>query len=275
MTDKTDFVLPPDYPHDNSGTLDEKRGVHPSENYRLKLSVFEGPIDLLLYLIRKRELDIHEVSLAEIAKEYLDYVELIKIIDLESAGNFMVIASTLLKIKARSLFHPTENEGEEPEIEAAKKALIQYLLEYEKFGTIAEKLSEKEDERLGVFPRGGEKQRISELSDKEEKEPEYILFDLLTALREVLKTAPKVPTFDVELLKVTSEMKQREILSALKKQGKVDFFTLVAGQPKLIIVITFIAMLELIKNRKIRIRQSQQFGRIVLVKRDDDENTNS
>jgi len=245
------------------------------DGYRITLSVFEGPIDLLLYLIRKNELDIHEISLSEIAKEYLEYVELIKLIDIEKAGDFIVVASMLMKIKSRSLFASPDSETGTTAEDEARNSLIQFLMEYEKLGEAAEKLGEKEEERRGVYPRGGEKERIARISEQKETAPDYLLFDLLTALQDVLKTAPSITTHEVELLNVTSEMKQREILEALEHKKKIDFIELVRGQPKLIIVVTFIAMLELIKIKKIRVRQSRQFSRIMLTRRADDERKNN
>ncbi|MCE5251652.1 segregation/condensation protein A [bacterium] len=255
--------------HDSDFRKTTAASPEPARDFRINISVFEGPIDLLLYLIRKNELDIHEISLARIAKEYLDYVEIIKLIDLEMAGDFIVIASTLMKIKARSLFSREGNDEEATEGDEVKNELIRYLLEYQKLGGVAEKLAEKEASRLGIFPRGGEKQRIGDSIPQGEQAPEYMLFDLLTALRDILAAAPKTETHEVELLNITSEMKQQEIMEIIKSHGKVDFIDLVNGQPRLIIVLIFIAMLELIKKRLIRIRQSKQFGRIVLYERSD------
>jgi len=141
-------------------------------------------------------------------------------------------------------------------------------MEFEKFGGVAEMLAEKEEERRSVFPRGGEKNRAGKFVEETPPEPDFELFDLLTALKEVLKSAPKEATHKVEILNVTSEMKQREILDALERECEIDFVAYVKGRPKIIIVVTFIAMLELIKLRKIRVRQSGQFKRIVIVKRD-------
>ena len=98
---------------------------------------------------------------------------------------------------------------------------------------------------------------------------DYMLFDLLTAFRDVLATTPKTEIHQVELLNITSEMKQREIMDLLKQNGKIEFISLVENQPKLIIVVTFIAMLELIKAKKIRVRQTTQYGRILLYERTD------
>jgi len=246
-------------------------GISPDNAYRVSIPVFEGPIDLLLYLIRKNELDIHEVSLAEIAREYLEYVELIKLVNLEHAGEFIVVASTLMKIKSRSLFASQEGEGESPEDETERETLIRYLLEYQKLGGAAEKLAEKEEARRGIYPRPGEKSRIVEQFAKRDNAPDYVLFDLLTALRDVLSAAPKAAPHEVEMTNITSEMKQREIMEILAGQGTADFISMVRGRPRIVIVMTFVALLELIKNRKVRIRQTMQFGKIEIYEHSDDQ----
>lgn len=262
----------PDTAHDREGESDD----NPADiGYRVSIPVFEGPVDLLLYLIKKNELDIHEVSLASIAKEYLEYVELIKLVDLDRAGEFIVVASTLMKIKSRSLFLSTPDEEESGGEEDERAALVRYLLEYQKLGGAAEQLAEKEALRRGIYPRAGEKTRIVEQFAGRENAPDYVLFDLLTALRDVLNSAPKTQTHEVELLNITPEMKQREIMDVIRKEGTVDFLSLVAGCPRLVVVITFIAMLELIKKGMIRIRQSNQFGHISLYEHTGDENTDS
>jgi segregation and condensation protein A len=235
-----------------------------TDSFRLHLSMFEGPIDLLLFLVRKSELDIHEIPIARITREYLDYVEVLKMIDLDTAGDFIVIASKLLKIKSRSMFEQQAEDAEEDEITTTREQLIRYLMELEKFGVVADKLAEKEEERIMIFPRSGERGRIGDSTPEPDAEPDYLLFDLLTALKDVLKNAPKHAAHDVELLNITSEMKQAEILQALVETGELDFIDFVSGQPKLIIVVSFIAMLELMKASKITVRQPNQFGRILI-----------
>jgi segregation and condensation protein A len=254
----------------NSGPPKEEHILATDTTYHVVTPVFEGPIDLLLYLIKKNELDIHEVSIATIANEYLEYVELIKLVDLERAGEFIVMASTLMKIKSRSLFLSGVDNTDETE-EDSNEALIKYLLEYQKLGGAAEKLAEKEAERRGVFPRAGEKIKILEQYTPRDNAPDYVLFDLLSALRDVLATVPKSVPHEVELLNVTSEMKQQEILEIISRDGSIDFITLVKGKPRIIIVVTFIAMLELIKSGKIMIRQANQFGRITILMKSSDE----
>jgi segregation and condensation protein A len=241
-----------------------------NDSFRISLSVFEGPVDLLLYLVRKNEIDIHEIPIARITREYLEYVDLLTMIDLDSAGDFLVIASKLLRLKSRSMFdNPGEDEADEATV--TRDQLLRYLMEFEKLGAAVDKLAEKEQERIMVYPRPGERSRIGELEKEQEPEPDFFLFDLLTALKDVLKNAPKTTPHDVELLNVTSEMKQTEIMLALDKHGELDFVEFVTGQPKLIIVITFIAMLELMKALKITVRQPNQFGRILIHARIDHE----
>jgi segregation and condensation protein A len=261
-------------PSAGNGHADEPDPISRCDPFRIRLSVFEGPIDLLLFLIRKNELDIHEIPIAPITREYLEYVELLKIIDLDAAGDYIVIASKLLKIKSRSMFEP-QGASEEDEVTATRDQLIRYLMEFEKFGPVADKLAEKEDERILVYPRPGERSRIGDSMEEKDSEPDYLLFDLLTAIKDVLKHAPKGLPHDVELLNVTPEMKQIEIMRALEKNGELDFIEFVTGQPRLIIVVSFIAMLELIKAAKIKVRQPNQFGRILIHARADNQQADS
>lgn len=250
------------------------------DDYRVKLSVFEGPIDLLLYLIKRKELDIHEISLAEIAQEYLEYVEIIKMIDLEKAGEFIVVATTLMKLKSQSFFS-NNREVEISEDENLGKMLINYLLEYDKLGIAAEKLGEIENSRRMVFPRAGEKSRIIQsFSEKDDDTSDYLIFDLFTTLKEVLKNVPITKQHEVGIFNVTSEMKQIEILELLDNVSYADFIDIIGQQPRYIIVVTFVAILELMKKQLITVKQSGQFGRILLYKKDkengiNDENENS
>ena len=267
MTTHTNAQSPDTEPYHDNGVSHDP--------FRIRLSVFEGPVDLLLYLIRKNELDIHEIPVARITREYLEYVELIKLIDLDAAGDFIVTASKLLKIKTRSMFEPQADAAGEEESFATRDQLIRYLMEFEKFGAVADKLALKEEERISVFPRGGERHRIEETRTEDQTEPDYMLFDLLSALKDVLKNAPKVTTHNVELLNMTSEMKQTEIMRHLQKKGELDFIEFVTGQPRLVIVVSFIAMLELIKAAKISVRQSKQFGRILIHARPGYDKTDS
>lgn len=263
-----------DFTAENDGVSDGRPDggdITPAGYYRVSLSVFEGPIDLLLYLIRKNELDIHEVSLAKVAREYLEYVDIIKLIDLERAGEFIVIASTLMKIKARSLYARKGKDEEDGDTDDTKNELIRYLLEYQKLGGAADKLAEKESERQGIYPRGGEKQRVADAADEKPPQPDYVLFDLMSALKDVLKSAPKIKQHEVKLLNINSAMKRREIMDTLHEKGKLIFHEYVAGEPRLIIVVTFIAILELIKMRRIHIRQNAHFGYITIYERTDNE----
>jgi segregation and condensation protein A len=241
-----------------------------TEKYNVKLPVFEGPIDLLLFLIRKKELDIHEIALSEVTREFLEYVEIIKKIDIERAGEFIVVAAILMKIKSRTLFSE-EDKQEDAVLEAASNAIIEYLLEYEKLEGAALKLGEKEEERRKIFPRGGERAKVGEIVDKT---PDFHLSDLMAALKDVLKAAPKRKLHEVELLNITTEMKQKEILEALGKGDRISFADLVKNQARFVIVVTFVAMLELIKKGVIGYRQASQFGRITLYRIENDKRDN-
>ena len=243
----------------------------PDDDYRISIPVFEGPIDLLLYLIRKKELDIHEISLAEVVTEYLEYVELINLVDIERAGEFLVVASTLMKIKSRSLFVGEGDDADGGDAADPKKDLIRYLMEYEKLGDVAEKLGEQEQQRRSVFPRGGERERVSEQIRERVPEPDFQLFDLLSVMKDVINSAPQTPSHEVTLPEITSEMMRGRILAAVEDNTEADFLELVRGRPRIVIVATFVALLELIKERKLIVRQSAQFGRIIIEKRAADD----
>jgi len=245
------------------------------DDYRVKLPVFEGPIALLLYLIKRKELQIHEISISEIAQEYLDYVEIIKMIDLEKAGDFIVVASTLMKIKSQSLFSSVSEE-EDSEKEDIGKMLVNYLIEYDKLGAAADKLVEIENIRRLIYPRAGDKEKIvKHFAEIEEDETQYVAFDLLSALKDVLKNAPVSRPHEIEMYNITPEMKQEEIMEIIEKNGKVDFIGIVKDKPRYLVVVTFIAVLELVKKQAITVHQAKQFGRLLLVKKDDNSGENN
>jgi len=120
--------------------------------YKVKLEVFEGPLDLLLYLIKKEEIDIYDIPIAKITDQYLEYLELMKLLDLNIAGEFLVMAATLIHIKSRMLLPPDQLEGEEKEEEDPRAELVRRLLEYKKFKEAATELSHMEKQQKNYFP---------------------------------------------------------------------------------------------------------------------------
>src|SRR3989338_1249361 len=159
--------------------------------YKVKLDVFEGPLDLLLYLIKKEEIDIYDIPIAKITDEYLEYLELMKLLDLNIAGEFLVMAATLIHIKSKMLLPPDHLEGEEKEEEDPRAELVRRLIEYKKFKEAAQELSHMESHQKHYFARVAGQPIKFEDTAREDEFFEATLFDLITAFTKVLKDIPK------------------------------------------------------------------------------------
>ena len=228
--------------------------------YSVRLEIFEGPLDLLLFLVRKNELDIYNIPIAFVVDQYLEYLELMKILDLEVAGEFLSIAATLIRIKASTLLpHPsaTEEEFEED----SKEALFSALLEYKKYKEMASLLKEKEEEQSLCFPRSDFS--FLEIYPPDENWAEVNLYDLLSAFKDILDRSSKETIHTVVAENITLEQRIAHILEFLNGKEKVSFFELFMDNPKrLVIVVTFMAILELIRLNKIKILQRKSFSQI-------------
>ncbi len=241
------------------------------EGYRVQLSNFEGPLDLLLYLIKKDEVDIYDIPIADITRQYLQYVELIKELDLELAGEFILMAATLIQIKVRMLL--PKPEGEEEELEEDPRAeLVRQLLEYKRFKEVAEEIGEIEQRQLRKYPRS-DFNWLRQYNVKEEVSSETLLkdvslFDLLTAFKFVLDRMPKVSAHEIETVGLTVEDQIEFISNQLLEKERFSFFELTASMKyRVEIVVTFMAMLELIRMHVIRIQQATMFGDVWLIRR--------
>lgn len=234
-------------------------------SYQIKLEIFEGPMDLLLHLIKKHELDIYSIPIALITQQYLEYIELMKSLDMEIAGEFLVMASTLTHIKSRMLLPPEENpEGDEDGVDP-RAELIRRLLEYKSFKEAAGSLGHQEDTWSQVYTRQAE--TIPDIQS--EDEPllfDFHLFDLLAALKDVMARAPDAG-FEITSETVSITEKISQILARLEIAESVLFVDLFEGTGSKIQVIgTFLALLELIKTRVVKVFQIEQFGAIRITK---------
>lgn len=228
-----------------------------SSTYSVKLDVFEGPLDLLLFFIKRDEIDIYDIPIAHIAKQYLEYIELMEVLNLEVAGEFIVMAATLIRIKARMLLPRTVDEEEE---EDPREELVQALLEYRKYKEAAYVLKEKEEEQSHWFPRTNPD--LSGLP-KEEILVEASLYDLMSAFKKILDSQPKETFHTINYPKVTIEERIEYVLNCLAQKDGVIFTELFSDTPvKLVMVVTFMAILELIRLQKIYIRQTRHFSEI-------------
>jgi segregation and condensation protein A len=237
--------------------------------YRVKLQNFEGPLDLLLFLIKKNEVDIYDIPISEIISQYLEYVEIIKLLDLESAGEFILLAATLIRIKAKMLLPRPQAEDDE-EIIDPRMELVNRLLEYKRFKELAFKLSDLEDEQSKVFPRSQYPEFEQETDGGIELDEDVTIFSLISAFKQVLDRMPKESFHLVQDIPISLEEQIEFILNRLTVSKQVTFFDLVSHiRDRLAIVVTFIAMLELIKRGELIARQSDAFGEIWIVRKSD------
>lgn len=231
--------------------------------YQVKLEIFEGPLDLLLYLIRQEELDIYDIPIARITQQYLEYLELMKALDLEIAGEFLVMAATLLKIKSKMLLpHHQEIEGE---AEDPRKDLVQQLLEYKKFKEAASRLEDREIVQRLMFPRPKGAFEKQEEAAAEPPPPEVGLYELLAAFRQVVERIDKVKIYQLVGEDITIEERIDFILRAVQEREQLSFGQLFANERrKLVLVVTFFALLELVRLGRVRVVQESLFGEIII-----------
>ncbi len=238
------------------------------ELYEIKLPVFEGPLDLLLHLIREAKIDIYDIPISFITHRYLEYIEMMKELNLDIAGEFLVMAATLIHIKSKMLLPPDEvEEAEEPE--DPRLELVQRLLEYQTYKDAAYVLKEKEDEALLTFGRPPENEEGEEAAEPELYLFDVNIFDLLGAFKKMLDAAPpEVRSITRELLTVKDRMVF--IVELLEKSEAVRFeelFERRAGRPQLIV--SFLALLELLRLGLARVYQEREFGNIWIIKKPD------
>ena len=235
--------------------------------YKVKLEVFEGPLDLLLYLIKKDEVNIYDIPIARITDEYLEYIELMKMLDINIASEFIVMAATLMQIKSKMLLPVEERVPEEEEEVDPREELVRQLLEYKKFKEAAVQLEELELKRAEVFTRAPEEDSFDN-ENGDEPFFEASLFDLIAAFSEALKGVSKEEFQEIIKDEFTVEEKVHEILQLLKQESRIFFSNLFHGaKNKLEIIARFLALLELIRLKLVLVRQHAEFGEIEIVKR--------
>jgi segregation and condensation protein A len=230
--------------------------------YTFRLEGFEGPLDLLLHLIQKNELDIFNIPIALITEQYLEYLQLMKVLNLDIAGEYLLMASTLLHIKSRMLL-PKSSEEEEEEGEDPRTELVRRLLEYQKYKQAAEELEKRPMLDRDVFIR----LIPTELEEEPEGEKiEVNLFELLEAFQKVLERVKKETVHEVILEPISVEDKIEEILTLLERENRsLAFHRLFPEQAsRRVVVITLLAILELVKMKRIRIFQLAPFETIRL-----------
>jgi len=238
------------------------------EAFPVKLSNFEGPLDLLLHLIRKHELDIHDIPVALITAQYLDAIAFMQELDLDIAGEFLVMAATLIHIKSKMLLpRPETAAGVDGDEEDPRDALVRRLLEHEKFKAAAGLLHEREQLRAAQWLRPD--RRVAEIAGGEyEPELEVDLFSLMTAFQAVVQRAKLRPKILLPAEQLPVEVRIEQLLARLSETEACGFDELFADiDDRSGLIVTFLALLEMIRLKLVRVFQSGSFGPIRIYKR--------
>lgn len=233
-------------------------------SYKLQLEKFEGPLDLLLYLIKKDDIDICDIPISEITDQYMEYIEMMKMLDLDIVGDFLVMAATLLQIKSRMLLPPDPLAAEEPVDPRAE--LVQRLQEYEQFKLIADELKSKESLRQDLFTRTVDEEKLNQLKEESQEVVfEASLFDLINALTNALKNVGEKKTYDIKSEEYTVEGKIHTLLHVLVDNPElslVELFSKASGKAEMVVI--FVAILELIKQKEVVVLQRRHFEDIII-----------
>lgn len=236
-------------------------------SYKVKLNIFEGPLDLLLFLIKRDKIDIYDIPIANITEQYLEYLSLMKMLDLEIAGEFLVMAATLMHIKSKMLLPQDEEAPEDAEEEDPREELVRRLLEYKKYKEAASQLQNMKESHEDIFLRKGTGGKEKIISDDGTEYFEASLFDLITAFRKVLKDVPKETFHKVIKNEFTVSDKIHEIYHILANSPKLYFSTLFKNaKNKDEVIVIFLAILELMKMREVFVVQKNFFDEIEVVR---------
>ena len=236
-------------------------------SYKLKLDIFEGPLDLLLYLIKKNDIDICDIPIAKITDQYLEYIDMMKLMDLEVIGDFLVMAATLMQIKSKMLLPPDPIQQLEEELDP-RDELVKRLQEYKIFKEIAEKLKEKESFRQDFFGRNIDEELTKEIKeDAKEVYFEANLFDLINAFTKALRKFKEETVYQVNKEEFTVDQKIHEVLHLLLEKESIMLTELFAkAKSKIEVIVTFMSILELIRLREILVRQKRLFDDIEILR---------
>lgn len=243
-------------------TVGDEERVLDSAVYGVKLEVFEGPLDLLLYLIHKDELDIYDIPLARITSQYLAFLDQLHRLDLEQASGFILMAATLMRIKAQMLLPREELPGEEEGFDP-RADLVRHLLEYQQFKEVAEWLDDQRSGRHNIFLR----QSGLEAGEVGADLHPVSLFDLLKAYQHIVSNVPREAVHRIVEARVSVEACIIQVLELLARQERLRFYDLVRGQGKSTLLATFMALLELLRQQRIHVQQAQPFEEIWIERR--------
>ena len=235
--------------------------------YKIQTVEFEGPLDLLLFFIKRDELNIYDIPISKITKDFLEYLQYLKELDLEIAGDFIVVASELMEIKAKMLLPPEKTDDEE-EFDP-RLNLVKRLLEYKRFKEVAEEMKLQHEEQKKHFERKNFSEDPKFLATESEDEflRNITLFDLISAFQHTLNKMPRKRVHNITRFNITIDEQMDFIRQMSKAYATLSLFKIIkVMKDKLRIVVTFLAILELVKNKEIGISQRGPFNDIVIVK---------
>ena len=233
-------------------------------SYRIRLDHFEGPLDLLLHLIKKNEINIYDIPMALVTKQYLEHISLMKALNLEVAGEFLVVAATLILIKSKMLL-PSEPEDDDEEGQDPRADLVRQLLQYKQFKEAAHELEDRERAWREVY--GRPPLLGAEDSAEEESPLELTLFDLMDALQDVMRHAPSRALLEFNADQLTVKDRMNYLLERLEETEALPFDLLfIPTDGRLVIIVTLLALLELIRLKLARAFQAEPYG-VILVSR--------
>jgi segregation and condensation protein A len=238
-------------------------------NYKFQLENFEGPLDLLLYLIKKDEVSIYDIPIAQITEQYLQYIEIMKMLDLDGIGDFLVMAATLLQIKSRMLLPPDPTQAEE--VVDPRADLVRRLEEYQRIKEAAEQLRIRMEQRQDLFARKVDAGSVEEMKeDAKEVYFEANLFDLVTSLTAALQAKPHKGEYEVRREEYTVEDKITLIQHILTDRPSILLTEIFEqAHDKMEVIVTFMAVLELCRQRRVLVVQKRLFSDIELLKNAD------
>jgi segregation and condensation protein A len=236
--------------------------VLPDDAPRILLPLFEGPLDLLLYLIKRERIDVHDIPIAPITRQYMEYLDLMRELSLDVAGEFMVMAATLIHIKSKMLvpIEPTEAAGDEEQVDP-RDELVQRLLEFQRYKEAAGVLHQQAQIRAAQWTRPDTV--LPRFDDAGEEMLEAGLYDLIAAFRELLERRKALIAHEVEGEGPPVEQRMEELLAQIREGESLEFLELFASlETKAEMIVTFLALLELIRLRRVRVYQRGMFGPI-------------
>ena len=235
--------------------------------YKCKLKIFEGPLDLLLHLLKEQKMDICDIPIAEITKQYMQYLEMMQELNLELVGEYLVMAAELTRIKSKTLLPSPElsEEGDFGGGEDPRSELMRRLREYQRYRDAAFELRMKEHDRQQIFSRGGEIE-IEENSETSEL-MDATVFDLFTAYQKILDSKSFEKDYEIEITEMSVTDRMQYILDILNSSDSVTFeslFTVINSKQE--IIVTFLGILELMRLKLMRVQQGQHFETIRIYK---------